>query len=124
MDTLPPPSLLGSRLFRPSVALTGLFVLALFFALHEGRAFFLPIVVVLLLHFLLSPVIRALKAARVPEALGAAAVLGGLLVALGLAGYYLAGPTRDWLAQAPASVAQTQARRRRPWPAPPAPRSR
>jgi predicted PurR-regulated permease PerM len=113
VDTLPPPSLLGSRLFRPSVALTGLFVLALFFALHEGRAFFLPIVLVLLLHFLLSPVIRALKAARVPESLGAAAVLGGLLLALSLAGYYLAGPTREWLAQAPASVAQTQARLRR-----------
>ena len=113
MDTLPPPSLLGSRLFRPSVALTGLFVLALFVALHEGRAFFLPIVLVLLLHFLLSPVIRALKAARVPESLGAAAVLGGLLLALSLAGYYLAGPTREWLAQAPASVAQTQARLRR-----------
>jgi hypothetical protein len=40
-------------------------------------------------------------------------VLGGLLVSAGLAGYYLAGPTRDWLAQAPASVAQTQARLRR-----------
>jgi predicted PurR-regulated permease PerM len=45
--------------------------------------------------------------------LGAAAVLGGLLLALSLAGYYLAGPTREWLAQAPASVAQTQTRLRR-----------
>jgi len=39
--------------------------------------------------------------------------LGGLLVALSLAGYYLAGPIRAWLAQAPASMAQTQARIRR-----------
>jgi predicted PurR-regulated permease PerM len=103
----------GSRLLRPSVAVTGLFVLALFFALHEGRAFFLPVVVALLLHFLLSPVVRTLSRARIPAPLGAAVVLGGLLVAVGLAGYYLAGPTREWLAQAPASVGQTQARIRR-----------
>jgi len=55
VDTPPPSSPFSSRLFRPSVALTGLFVLALFFALHEGRAFFLPVVLVLLLHFLLGP---------------------------------------------------------------------
>jgi predicted PurR-regulated permease PerM len=112
VDT-PPPASPGSRLLRPSVAVTGLFVLALFFALHEGRAFFLPIVVALLLHFLLSPVVRTLARARIPEPLGAAVVLGGLLVAASLAGYYLAGPTREWLAQAPASVSQTQARIRR-----------
>jgi predicted PurR-regulated permease PerM len=109
----PSPASPGSRLLRPSVAVTGLFVLALFFALHEGRAFFLPVVVALLLHFLLSPVVRTLSRARIPEPLGAAVVLGGLLVAVGLAGYYLAGPTREWLAQAPASVSQTQARIRR-----------
>ena len=88
-------------------------LLALFFALHEGRAFFLPVVVALLLHFLLSPVVRTLSRARIPEPVGAAVVLSGLLVAVGLAGYYLAGPTREWLAQAPASVSQTQARIRR-----------
>jgi len=112
VDT-PPPASPGSRLLRPSVAVTGLFVLALFFALHEGRAFFLPVVVALLLHFLLSPVVRTLSRARIPEPLGAAVVLGGLLVAASVAGYYLAGPTREWLAQAPASVSQTQARIRR-----------
>jgi predicted PurR-regulated permease PerM len=112
VDT-PPTTLPGSRLLRPSVAVTGLFVLALFFALHEGRAFFLPIVVALLLHFLLNPVVRTLARARIPEPLGAAVVLGGLLVAASVAGYYLAGPTREWLAQAPASVSQTQARIRR-----------
>ena len=56
-------------------------MLALFFALHEGRAFFLPIVVALLLHFLLNPVVRTLARARIPEQLVAAVVLVGQLVA-------------------------------------------
>src|SRR3954447_6931429 len=44
-----------------SIALNGLFVLASFYTLYFGRAFFLPIVLALLLSFLLSPVVRGLK---------------------------------------------------------------
>jgi predicted PurR-regulated permease PerM len=112
VDPSPSPPL-AERMLRPSLAVTGLFVLALFFALHEGRAFFLPMVLAVLLHFLLSPVIRGLRRVRVPEPFGAAIVLVALLVTVGLSGYYLAGPTRSWLAQAPASISQTQTRLRR-----------
>jgi hypothetical protein len=62
-----------------SLALTGLFVLAAFYTLYFARAFFLPIVLAVLLDFLLSPLIRALKRARVPEPLGAALVIVVLL---------------------------------------------
>jgi predicted PurR-regulated permease PerM len=112
VDTLPSTPL-ADRVLRPSLAVTGLFVLALFLALHEGRAFFLPMVLAVLLHFLFSPVIRGLRRARIPEPMGAAVVLVGLLLTVGLAGYYLAGPTRTWLAEAPASISQTQTRLRR-----------
>ena len=44
-----------------SLALTGLLVLATFYTLYFGRAFFLPIVLALLLNSLLSPVVRGLK---------------------------------------------------------------
>lgn len=57
-----------------SIALTGLFILALFYTLYLGRSFFLPIVLALMLSFLLSPVVRWLKKIRIPEALGAALV--------------------------------------------------
>src|SRR5436305_15148687 len=66
-----------------SLALTGLFILALFCTLYFGRAFFLPIVLGLLLSFLLSPVVRWLKKIHIPEALSAALIVLGLLGLLG-----------------------------------------
>ena len=58
-----------------SLAITGLFVLALFYTLYFAREFFLPIVLAVLLDFLLSPLIRGLKRARIPEPVGAALVV-------------------------------------------------
>ena len=84
-----------------SLALTGLFVLAAFYTLYFARAFFLPIVLALLLSFLLSPVVRALKKLHIPNALGAALVVFGLLGSLGLGIYELAGPAYEWAQQAP-----------------------
>jgi predicted PurR-regulated permease PerM len=84
-----------------SLALTGLFVLAALYTLYFARAFFLPIVLALLLSFLLSPVVRALKKLHIPNALGAALVVFGLLGSLGLGIYELAGPAYEWAQQAP-----------------------
>src|SRR5580765_6380153 len=63
---------LTDRLEVRSVAITGLFVLAVLYTLYFARAFLLPIVLAVLLDFLLSPVIRLLKRARIPEPVGAA----------------------------------------------------
>jgi predicted PurR-regulated permease PerM len=84
-----------------SLALTGLFVLAAFYTLYFARAFFLPIVLALLLSFLLSPVVRGLKKLHIPNALGAGLVVFGLLGSLGLGIYELAGPAYEWAQQAP-----------------------
>jgi predicted PurR-regulated permease PerM len=84
-----------------SLALTGLFVLATFYTLYFARAFFLPIVLALLLSFLLSPVVRALNKLHLPNGLGAALVVFGLLASLGLGIYELAGPAYEWAQQAP-----------------------
>ena len=86
-----------------SVALTGLFILASFYTLYLGRSFFLPIILALLLSFLLSPVVRWLKKLHIPEAISAALVVLGLLGALGLGMYELAGPAYEWARQAPQS---------------------
>ena len=86
-----------------SVALTGLFVLASFYTLYLARSFFLPIILALLLNFLLSPVVRLLKKIHIPEAIGAAVVVLGLLGALGLGIYELSGPAYEWAEQAPQS---------------------
>jgi predicted PurR-regulated permease PerM len=103
---------LRDRLEIRSLALTGLFVLAAFYTLYFARAFFFPIVLAVLLDFLLSPLIRALKRARIPEPLGAALVILALLGAAGGAGYELAGPAREWVSKLPSSMRAAQDRLR------------
>lgn len=87
-----------------SVALTGLFVLALFYTLYLGRSFFLPIVLALLLSFVLSPAVRLLRRLRLPTALAAAVVVFGLLGGLVVGIYNLAGPAAEWAQEAPRSL--------------------
>ena len=103
---------LRDRVEIRSIAITGLFVLAVLYTLYFARAFLLPIVLAVLLDFLLSPIIRALKRLRIPEPLGAALVLLVLLGAVGAGGYSLADPAREWMAKAPQSLATVQGRLR------------
>lgn len=84
-----------------SIALTGLFILACFYTVYFGRAFFLPIVLAFVFTFLLSPIVRTLKAMRIPEFLGAALVIIACLSVIGLAVYELSGPIAVWMAKAP-----------------------
>jgi predicted PurR-regulated permease PerM len=103
---------LRERMEVRSVAITGLFVLAVLYTLYFARAFLLPIVIAVLLDFLLSPIIRTLKRARIPEPVGAALVILALLGALGGAAYTLADPAREWMSKAPQSIAKVQGRLR------------
>ena len=103
---------LSERQEISSLALTGLFVLAAFYTLYFARAFFLPIVLAVLLDFLLSPLIRGLKRARIPEPLGAALVIIVLLGTAGASVYGLAGPAKEWVAKLPSSIRDAQDRLR------------
>ena len=95
-----------------SIALTGLFILSLFYTLYLGRAFFLPIILAILLSLLLTPVVRLLKKLRIPEALGAALVVFGLLGLLGWGVYELATPAYEWVQQAPRSLRKVESKLR------------
>jgi predicted PurR-regulated permease PerM len=92
------------------IATVGIFVLGVLYTLHLARSFLIPIVIAVLLDFLLSPVVRALKRLRIPEPVGAAIlivlVLGGVVVA----GLRLAPAVSDWLARAPATFARIENR--------------
>ncbi len=103
---------LRDRVEVRSIAITGLFVLASFYTLYFARAFFLPVILAVLLDFLLSPLVRLLKRIHLPEPVGAALVLVGLLAVLGFGAYSLADPARHWLAKAPSSLNQAQAKLR------------
>src|SRR5215213_9170076 len=95
-----------------SLALTGLLILATFYTLYFCRDFFLPIVLALLLNSLLSPVVRGLKRLRIPNALGAALVVFGMLGALGWGVYELSGPAYEWAQKAPQTMRRLESKLR------------
>lgn len=97
-------SLLGEKADARHVALVGLFVLAVFYTLHLAQALFLPIVVAILLDFLLSPVVRALRRVGLSEPLGAGIVVLGLLAVIVTGGVRLAGPASEYITLAPQSI--------------------
>jgi predicted PurR-regulated permease PerM len=91
-----------------SIALTGLFVLAVFYSIYFMRSILLPIVLALLLSYLLRPIVRGLGGLKIPLSVGAALLLIGFF---GLVGYgisMLATPTAEWLQKAPAGFAELQ----------------
>src|SRR6201981_2965877 len=67
-----------------SLALTGLFILALFYTIYFLRSVLLPIVLASLLSYLLRPVVRGLARIKIPTFLGAALILITLLAAITL----------------------------------------
>ncbi|HUG55387.1 MAG TPA: AI-2E family transporter [Vicinamibacteria bacterium] len=95
-----------------SASLTGLFVLACVYTLAAAREFLLPLAVALILYFLLLPPVRALRAARVPESVGAALVLLALFGAVGLGLYALSWPAATWISRAPQSVRRVESKLR------------
>jgi predicted PurR-regulated permease PerM len=101
-------NLFGENADARHISLVGLFVLAVLYTLHFAQSFLLPIVLAILLDFLLSPLVRGLRKARIPEPLGAAIVVLGLLAVLIGGGWYLSGPASEWLSRAPQSMATVQ----------------
>src|ERR1700731_2154012 len=93
-----------------SIALTGLFILAIFYTMYFMRGLLLPLVLALLLSYLLRPIVRAAARFHIPPPLSAAVIL---LSVLGLAGYgvsFLATPAAGWLEKAPYSLQQFQSK--------------
>jgi predicted PurR-regulated permease PerM len=92
-----------------SLALTGLFLLALFYTVYFTRTLLLPIVLAILLSFLLAPLVRGLARVRIPLKVGAALVMISLLFLIALGFYRLSGPAAQWMEQAPESLRQLEA---------------
>src|SRR3977135_4646630 len=82
-ETTTAPRGVAHRLRRPfdvkSMALTGLFVLAVFYTMYFMRAMLLPLVLALLLSYLLAPVVRLFGRIRVKPAVGAALAILSLV---------------------------------------------
>src|SRR3954463_9101782 len=96
-----PPRVKLPRRRIKSLALTGLFVLAIFYTLYFMRAMLLPLVLALLLSYLLTPLVRGLARARIRPPFGAALILLSLigLIVYGIS--RLTEPAAGWIEKAP-----------------------
>ena len=91
-----------------SIAIKGLFVIALFYTIYFTRDLILPFTVALLLNFLLRPLVRALKEVKIPELAGAALVLIALLGSAGYGVTKLSTPAAEWMDKLPESLRQME----------------
>jgi predicted PurR-regulated permease PerM len=91
-----------------SVALTGLFILAIFYTIYFLRAVLLPVVLAWMLSYLLRPILRTLSRIKIPPMLGAALILLTLLSIVTLGVSALAAPASGWLAKAPSGLQTLQ----------------
>jgi predicted PurR-regulated permease PerM len=102
------PDLLRRPFDVRSFALTGLFVLAIFYTMYFIRAVLLPVVLAMLLSYLFRPVVRALARLRIPPPLSAALLLLAVVAIIGYGLAVLAAPATGWLQKAPAGLQQLQ----------------
>src|SRR5262245_4624667 len=98
----------SGRRRRGSIAVQGLFALAIVYTLYLASAFVLPVVLAVLLTFLLRPLVAGLARLRIPPALGAAVVVIGTLGLLVSAVWSLAEPAVAWAERAPSSLRQVE----------------
>jgi predicted PurR-regulated permease PerM len=91
-----------------SVALTGLFILAILYTMYFMRSVLLPIVLALLLSYLLRPIIRALARLKIPSLISSALVLIALLALVTYGLSSLVTPLAGWLQKAPTGFAELQ----------------
>ena len=91
-----------------SIALTGLFTLAVFYTIYFMRSVLLPIVLGLLVSFLLRSIVRALARIKIPLSVGAAFILVALFAVVGYGISALATPAAGWLQKAPEGLTQLQ----------------
>jgi predicted PurR-regulated permease PerM len=106
------PLRIAEPLQRPfdvrSIALTGLFVMAVFYTIYFMRSILLPIVLALLLSYLFRPIVRGLAQLKIPLPVGAAFILIGFLAVVGHGISALATPAVGWLQKAPAGLTELQ----------------
>jgi predicted PurR-regulated permease PerM len=88
--------------------LPGIFLLLVLFTFKLASAFFIPVVLAVLLNFLFASTIRTLQRFWVPPPLGAVLVVGCLVGAVGFGIYQLALPARDWMAKLPQAARQIE----------------
>lgn len=98
----------GERAMR--VSTVGLFIIAFFAALYFARALLIPFALAILLFLTFRPVVRAAARYHIPAGATAAAIVIGLVVAIGTVFYTLSGPVQDAAQNAPQIAQEVESR--------------
>lgn len=99
------------QLSRPvSASIVGIFVILLIGAFYFARAFFLPVMLSLLVTLTFSPMVRYLRRHGIPSVISAILLVLALFGSFGLATFYLADPVSQVIADAPAIAQRIEER--------------
>ncbi|MEP6603455.1 MAG: AI-2E family transporter [Spartobacteria bacterium] len=93
-----------------SLALTGLFILSIFYTMYFMRSLLLPLVLALMLSYLLRPIVRGMARLHIGTPIGSALILLTLVGVTAYAVSFLAAPAAGWLEKAPYSLRQLQSK--------------
>ncbi|MFL5491068.1 MAG: AI-2E family transporter [Gemmatimonadales bacterium] len=87
-----------------STSLSILAAIAVTAALYLGQEVFVPIALGLMMTALVRPLVQLLSRIHVPDAVGATLVTLGILGMLAAGGYFVAGPLKGWVRDAPQTL--------------------
>jgi predicted PurR-regulated permease PerM len=93
-----------------SVSIIGIFVILLIGTFYFARAFFLPVMLALLITLTFSPMVRYLRRHGIPSVISAILLVFAIFGFFGGATYYLADPVSQIIADAPAIAARMEER--------------
>jgi predicted PurR-regulated permease PerM len=98
-----------------NLALTVLTVLAVIFVLHWARAFFIPLMLGVMISYAFSPIVNRMQKWRIPRALGAAVLLIGIVGGTGTLVYSLSDEAAQWVETLPDAAQKFRKALRKEW---------
>ena len=109
-EAVPVPAARTSPVLSIRRAIWILAFLASAYTLHLAASLLLPILLAAMLSLLLAPAVAGLKRAKIPQPVGAALVVFGLLALVGALATNLSGPAQRWLDIAPAELRKLESK--------------
>ncbi|OYX32836.1 MAG: AI-2E family transporter [Hydrogenophilales bacterium 32-62-9] len=98
-----------------NLSLTVLTVLAVIFVLHWARAFFIPLMLGIMISYAFSPLVNRMQKWRIPRAIGAAVLLAGIVGGAGSLVYSLSDDAIQLIETLPEAAQKFRKTLRREW---------
>lgn len=98
-----------------NLALTVLAVLAVIFVLHWARAFFIPLMLGVMISYAFSPLVNRMQKWRIPRAIGAAVLLIGIVCGTGTLVYSLSDEAAQLIETLPEAAQKFRKALRKEW---------